>query len=1028
MKKITKKLFALFFTLIMSISGCCLSAFGATGGVDPYSYIYGKNHDISYGSNLHIGEGEMVCGGNVGMHIGFKNVNFDRKPYELIVYLATAQFGQAELRLDSPTGKCIATLTPEIGEWNVSKPIAMGISDEIIGMHDLYFVWTAGPCNFDKMIFNTREKLSNISEYAKYDGDSLYSDIDGHIYENDIETCLALNLIAQPKGDSFKPEKPITRGVFAQSLSAIIDKYTGKEVNFSDVEFSDENYDAVCAVVEAGLLRGISESEFGINSFMTVGDALVASLRLLGYEKHAEVNGGYPYGYLALAQKLKLTNGLNTADTLRNGNLARVIVNTINANYINENSYTVEESNGQEIISTGFEEISGILYRTKGIYKNTAVVEANNVTSVYDPSNGTGTNAIVVGGKRYTAFGTLGCSYVGVLCDYYYKDDGKLVAIVPNRNVNQTKLSGELNTSIAQNGISYYKTKDSNRATTLKCDAKTLFIYNGKAADREITVIMKNPTNFDGEIRWIDNNMDNVADVVVVDEAENLVLTSFSDKHIAGTQNGVTFQRNFGNATVVMYKDGLEVSSDKVELNSVCMFYESANRSGDKFVRISTYTKSVEGTVDEINDDGVIINGVTYKTYINISVGDIGTFYLNGKDEIVNYRGLVGGDKEAGLFIEFDENDGELSAFELQVTLKLATKAGVVSIPCDTKVEIDGVKCTENNDVITRFNGITKNMPILYKLNKEGKISVIDTLNEVNLGANDVLKQIGGRASNVYYRTPQRCFTKDGYLRHPVAEKAVLMCYGATDDETLYSVGDFHSSIYDTQCINAEFYSTTGSAKIADIVLWVNRFADTLSGNMWGVNTLMVENTSYCVDANGDDTMGIEGTSGKKKIKAYLSAKAFESNTKTTTDSSPLKDAVLSLKKGDLIQYMTNNQNEVISIQLVYSDDKKVNDKGLNCELYYSGGDVKAWTGGDNLYNINMLGTVDSCEDGITKINMVNGEAAYVLISADVPVIEYNRTTGDVIKGLSGASLQSGDYVVINIFEARVSQVFRFVD
>ena len=83
MKKITKKLFALFFTFIMSVSGCCLSALGATGGVDPYSYIYGKNHDISYGSNLHIGEGDMVCGGNVGMHIGFKNVNFY---YEKFIY------------------------------------------------------------------------------------------------------------------------------------------------------------------------------------------------------------------------------------------------------------------------------------------------------------------------------------------------------------------------------------------------------------------------------------------------------------------------------------------------------------------------------------------------------------------------------------------------------------------------------------------------------------------------------------------------------------------------------------------------------------------------------------------------------------------------------------------------------------------------------------------------------------------------------------------------------------------------------
>lgn len=213
----------------------------AADGKDPYDYLYGKNYDISKGSGLYIGEGNMVCGGNTGKYIGFKDVNFDRKPYEVVVWLATGQFGQAELRLDSAEGKAIATLTPEIGAWNESAEIAVGLTDEIRGKHDVYFVWTAGPCNFDKMIFNTRETVSAVSEYAEYSEAAGYADIAGHTYENDIETTLALGLQSHPAGDSFKPEKPVTRGEFAKVLSNIINQDGGSGVEFEDLEITDEN-------------------------------------------------------------------------------------------------------------------------------------------------------------------------------------------------------------------------------------------------------------------------------------------------------------------------------------------------------------------------------------------------------------------------------------------------------------------------------------------------------------------------------------------------------------------------------------------------------------------------------------------------------------------------------------------------------------------------------------------------------------------------------------------------------------------
>ncbi len=1029
MKIMLKQVCALMLTSLMLIATCGLYDVNAEDAVDPYSYIFGKNYDISQGSGLYIGDGDMVCGGITGKYIGFKNVNFDRKPYELIVYLATGQFGQAELRLDSATGKTIATLTPKIGAWDVSEPITLGITDEIIGKHDLYFVWTAGPCNFDKMIFNTREKLNLVSEYAVYNENPLYTDIDGHIYENDIETCLALGLIESPQSDSYKPEMPVTRGEFAASLAAILGKNSGEEVSFSDVSFSDENYDAICAVAEAGLLRGVSETEFGINRFSTVKDALVAVLRLLGYEELAEARGGYPMGYLTVAQNLKLTNGLNTSDTLRKGNLARVLVNTINAEYIRATGVKIEQSESKEVESVAYEGAVGILYETQGIYKKTAVVEANNVTSIYDPAGGTGTNTIFADGKRYNATGTLGCSYLGLLCDYYYKEDGSLVAIVPNRNVKEVVLRDVLFTSLDKSGISYYETDDSTRTKTLKCDAKTLYIYNEKAVDREITEIVTNLKNFNGKIRWIDNNDDSVADFVMVNECENIVINSVSKNHIVGTKNGVAFSESFDDSAVVVFsKDGKEVSMDKIELGSVCMLYVSDNQSGEKFVRIDTYTSSVEGMVSEIDSGDVTINGVVYETHIDIKVGDNGIFYLNANNEIVNFKTSVGADKQVGLFLGFDEDQSFVSSFEVNIAIKVATKDGLKSISCADRVEIDGVKCTNTSDVMSRFTGLSEKKPILYRLDNNGKMTILDTLNEVTSGENDVLRQIGARVDTVYYRTKQRCFTKDGYLRYPVSETAVLMSYPNTDVDEYCTVGDFHSAMKEAQCIDAEFYSTTGSEKISDVVLWVNRFEGTIDGYGWDNPSVMVDSTFLCVDSNGNETMGIKAYQGKREVKLYIDAKSFEGNVKTRYDSSPIRDAVCSLKMGDLIQYMNNGNGETTGIKLIYSADANKNSAGVPCHLYNSESNYGAWTGGDDLYNINMLGTIDTMEDKITKVNLVNSDTSYVLISADVPVVEFNRSKGEIVRGISAASLQDGDYVVINVFDSGVSQVFRFVD
>lgn len=1027
MKKLTKNAGALFLALVMLLSlfASPITTYAAEG-VDPYDYIYGKNYDVSKGSGLYIGEGEMVCGGNTGKYIGFKNVSFDRKPYELVIWLATGQFGQADLRLDSPDGETIATLTPKIGAWDASEEIAVGIKAEVRGKHDLYFVWTAGPCNFDKMIFHTRETVSAVSRYADFNEASAYSDISGTKYENAIETALALGLMPAPAGETFKPEKPVTRSTFAKVISNILNKSTGADVSFTDVEITDENYDAICAVAEAGILKGISETEFGVNSFLTVRDALVASLRLLGYEQTAEAKGGYPNGYSTLAAKLKLTNGLDAADTLRNGNLAKVIVNVINADYMSETGYLFDmDSNDGDLVKVGYEAVAGILSKTKGIYKKTGVVEANAVTSIYSPTGGTDANAVIINNVRYDAGSTAACSMIGLLCDYYYTEDDTLAAIVPSINLNQVILNNASLTELNMNKISYYESEESTKLRTLKCSTRTLYLYNGVALEgEEITDVITNPAGFTGKIRWIDNDKDESADVVYIDEPQNLVISSVSEEHISGKLDSTAVSKSFPDAVTVFNKDGEEVGLNKIELGSVCMLYVSRNTSGKKYVRVNTYTESVTGTVTQTDAGKAVIDGVSYDTLITVKAGQNGTFYLNANDEIVNYSATVGGGKLVGLYLECSKIKTTTSTLHV----KIVTKDGVVLLPCANKTWIDGVKCAEYINQETAFAAVTKKTPILYRLNADGEITMVDTVASGTGGDNDSLRKINS-ATSIYYQAKNHCFTETSKPKYPVADDAVFMSYGNTDDDSACAVVDFDSAIRDGLCITADFYSTkSGSSKIADIVLWPNKWNDNTGGNQWTAKTVMVKNIFKYADSEGNESLGILGYEGKNQTKLYVNAAALEADVMTSSGSHPLAQTVNSLVAGDLIQCQKNGNDEVIGIKLVYHQNKDKNSANLQPEHYYINGSGNVFTGGDQYYNVNMLATIGETDGRFLEINLLNGEKIYLVIDPATPVTEFDRTSQRISRDSSAAALTAGDEVVINVFESLVCQIFKFVN
>lgn len=102
----------------------------------------------------------------------------------------------------------------------------------------------------------------------------------------------------------------VTRQEFA-SVAATLMGVTAEgtaETIFTDVAEDNVYGAAIRAVYGSGVMNGVSNSEFAPTSTITLRDAAVVLIRILGYEPWAVSKGGYPQGYLQAATSLKLFN------------------------------------------------------------------------------------------------------------------------------------------------------------------------------------------------------------------------------------------------------------------------------------------------------------------------------------------------------------------------------------------------------------------------------------------------------------------------------------------------------------------------------------------------------------------------------------------------------------------------------------------------------------------------------------------------------------------------------------------------
>lgn len=514
----------------------------------------------------------------------------------------------------------------------------------------------------------------------------------------------------------------ITRGAFVtmavRMSGATI--YTGEitDFPFTDVAPSDAEYPYVKAAYDMGIINGNGADTFNGDDSVTLHQAVKMLITLLGYKEKAEAFGGYPYGYMKVANDKDLLDGISDLDANAplDVDVAHELIMCALESTFSSVSSVSEDINYVE---------SDNMYMSEmlDIYKITGVVEQNQHTSLYGKSE-IGEKQIAIGSVVINTADTDAADFLGCNVDCYFKEingSDTVVYIKANDENNILRLtSRDIDAGVSSlSEICYTEDGDDLKAKL----NNVLLIKNGNMATLK-SVNDLCPKN--GELTLISNDGDKVYDVAIVREYTTIVADSVSvtpgSIRDAITGSILALDQDSNDYKVSIELDGVKATLKDLSKNDVISYYEIGGEYPVKKLFASRNT--VEGTVEGTETDKIIIADKEYSAtdsvLSEVSPGDLGNFFVDIFGTVVHFE-LV---DEISVY-GFITNIKDFGAFD-GVKVRIFTENDRwVTLDVSKKVKLNGNVVTPA-DLYNTLNG-NCNQLISYKVNSAGMLTALTT-------------------------------------------------------------------------------------------------------------------------------------------------------------------------------------------------------------------------------------------------------------------------------------------------------------
>ena len=615
-----------------------------------------------------------------------------------------------------------------------------------------------------------------------------------------VQTLSSLSILNGYEDGTFGPEKDITRAEFATVVCRALGLGNPAKgaTQFADVPADHWAAGYINLVAGQGIVNGYGDGNFGPEDNVTYEQAVKMLVVALGYEPMAAQKGGYPTGYLVVANTYGLTDGVNApadAAAANRGVVAHLTYNALDIPMMAQTGfgtnveYKIQDGNNDTTWTTL---LTGLdVAKLDGVVKATYIVGGTSATDeiYYEIDNAnddaywtqfeSATRPLVLGE------GVNADAYFGMASSVYVKEikSGKweVIAIMPGEDSAVVELDkGDIDT-IDASVIKYFETATATRATTLNLDiaaasdgatSEDIIINNAMASINDVKAL-----GADAEIKVIENNGDSKYDMIIVKDYAYGVIDTVEADRDRYTLKNVTgrFVFDFEDETVansIVNKDGEAITlADFAEGDVVAYITEADAKSNFKWCEIINLGQNaVAGTITEIGTDNIIyIDGVEYEKTANYvgttNVSDEGIYFLTNTGKVFageidssvssNYAyilemGMQSGGFSNGMQYKLLTKEGEIKIFDVKDTYKINGS----DVAKDAETTSAGLPANfvniKANTTTSNFNSyLVKERFVTYKLDGNGKIREINTIAGGNFTA---VGTVGSDATAVEYK------------------------------------------------------------------------------------------------------------------------------------------------------------------------------------------------------------------------------------------------------------------------------------
>lgn len=517
---------------------------------------------------------------------------------------------------------------------------------------------------------------------------------------------------------------------------------------FADVPQTHKYAGAITMAVSLHIIS--EDSVFQPDENVTVNEMTKMLVSVLGYHAYAQLNGGYPAGYIMVANKQGLFGGITVSGEkeLTFRDMTVMLNNALHADFMEQ------VSAGDKI---DFQTEKGVTLLSKAfhIFDGVGQITQNDITAI-NSDEGLGDGRIAVGGyicdvTDDVLYARL-TQYIGYEGTYYIREedgDKTLVFFLPDRSEVTTIFSEDFD-SYDNGTIQYFSHNGSLKK--LKLSASSAIIYNGKAVMEGFDQALFESDW--GEIRIIKNS--GTSDVVVISAYENYVVSAVdkenyvvyddtaSDRKLDFKEDGTLSKHAYFRS-----KTGEVLGFDKITEG---MVLTAAVSTEHDYFDVIVVTETVSGQLKSIQTENVggvsrvksvTIDANEYKLAGNIYNSDrlaqlqLGVQYTFGLDAGGRIASVTTGSNTAGKYaFLIDAKQSNVGLGQKIHFRVLDGNGNVVILDAAKSIDIDGIRYkseTEGSKILSALSvdgteqGAICSQVVELAVNEDSEVTDIDT-------------------------------------------------------------------------------------------------------------------------------------------------------------------------------------------------------------------------------------------------------------------------------------------------------------